>query len=480
MYRYGNRDQLTMLPQSIEEYVNKKDPVRAYDAFIEAIDLERLGIYLDEKKIGNPEYNPKTMLKLLIYGASYGWLSSRKLERAINHNVSFIWLLEGLKPDHKTISEFRRKHKEALRELLKESVRLCRRLDLIEGNILFVDGSKIRANAGRDKSYSKEQYKKREKSIDRRIDEILEECDRLDEEEAGLGSLIEMNEELADKNKLKERIKEIIKEFDKQGKSSKKINLTDPDAFLMRSRQGTQASYNIQSVVDDKHGLIVNMDAVKENNDRKQFFNQINQSKIMLGKACKVACADAGYSNIEELSKVEEQKISVIVPSQEQVYKDKQKVSWKEKFIYDSSKDNYLCPGGYELKYYGELKTTGRRTYKIENKQLCLRCQHYGKCTKNKAGRSIYRSAKEDIKDKIAQQYDNAQGREIYKRRKSRVEHPFGHIKHNLGMRHFLLRGIEGIRAEISVAGTCFNIIRMITLLGGVEAFRTSLQNLKL
>ncbi len=101
-YRKGNRYQMTMLPQSIEELVAKDDPVRAYDAFVEALDFNKLGIKIDPNKVGNPEYNPKAKLKLLVYGTSYGIRSSRKLERATYHNMSFIWLMGGLKPDHKT------------------------------------------------------------------------------------------------------------------------------------------------------------------------------------------------------------------------------------------------------------------------------------------------------------------------------------------------------------------------------------------
>ena len=113
-YRYGDRCQTQLFPPSLEDYVGEDDPVRAYDAFVEVLDLGKLGITLDANKVGNSKYDPKAMIKLLVYGRSYGLRSSRKLERATCHNVSFIWLLGGLKPDHKTIAQFRRRHKEAL------------------------------------------------------------------------------------------------------------------------------------------------------------------------------------------------------------------------------------------------------------------------------------------------------------------------------------------------------------------------------
>ena len=146
-YRYANRNQLQLLPSSIEDYIPPDDPVRAYDAFVEALDLEKLGLNLDPHQVGNPQYHPKVMLKLVVYGYAYGIRSSRKLERAIHHNLSFIWLTSGLKPDHKTIAEFRRKNRSQLADVLKQCAQMCIQLNLIEGNTLFVDGSKFKANA---------------------------------------------------------------------------------------------------------------------------------------------------------------------------------------------------------------------------------------------------------------------------------------------------------------------------------------------
>jgi transposase len=168
-YRCGEREQLGLLPASIEDYVGKEDAVRVYDAFVESLNFTELGIEIAEDQVGNPEYDPKAMMKLLVYGYSYGVKGSRKLERECYHNLSFIWLMGGLKPDHKTIAEYRRRHKKALRKLLKQCVRLCIKLNLIAGNVLFVDGAKIRANAGRAKSHGPEWYDNKLKEIDQRM-----------------------------------------------------------------------------------------------------------------------------------------------------------------------------------------------------------------------------------------------------------------------------------------------------------------------
>jgi len=188
-YRYGDRHQRALFPQSIDEYIPENAPVRAYDVFVDSLDFGQLGIALEPHKVGCPQYNPRAMLKLLIYGYSYGVRSSRKLEREAHYNLSFIWLIGGLKPDHKTIAEFRRNNKVSLRKVLKQCARLCIELGLIEGNTLFVDGSKIRANASMSNSWSKDRCRKHLKNIDRSIKQILNECESADRIEKDSGSL---------------------------------------------------------------------------------------------------------------------------------------------------------------------------------------------------------------------------------------------------------------------------------------------------
>jgi len=312
-YIYGNRYQTDLFPQSIEDYVRQDDPVRAYDAFVESLDLSKLGITYKEVQVGSPEYNPKAMLKLLIYGYSYGIRSSRKLERACYHNISFIWLTEGLKPDHRTIGRFRKGNKRSLKNILKQCAKLCIKLGLIEGNTLFVDGSKIRANASINSTWTKEKCERYLVNIDERIESILNECDAIDDKEQNDPSLVKLSEELSDKQALKTKVKDIMKEVEKEQQTS--INSTDPECVNVKGRQGTHAGYNSQIVVDEKYGLIVNSDVVNENNDRNQFSDQIEQANETLDKKCENACADAGYANTQELKKIHGQNINVIVPS---------------------------------------------------------------------------------------------------------------------------------------------------------------------
>jgi len=480
-YRYGERNQITLFPESIESYISPDDPVRAYDTFINALDFKKLKIKLDMYKVGNSAYDPRAMLKLLVYGYSYGWRSSRKLERAVHHNISFIWLIGGLKPDHKTIAEFRRKNKKAIRKVFKQCVRLCIKLDLIEGNTFFVDGTKIRANASRNRNYTKEKYEKILSKVDNRIDEILNECEHIDDQESQQPSYVKMKKEFTNKKHLHNKIKDILAEFEEQGHKTKDgkertKNLTDSDSTIMRSAQGSHVSYNVQSVVDDKHSLIANIDAVSDTSDLNQFSQQITQAEEVIEKQCDVACGDAGYANTDELEKIDKRGTKVIVPTQKQASDSEDTKFSKSTFQYDKEKNCYYCPEGHILVYKGKNDNGKKFVYKMKNAKVCRQCKHYGTCTKAERGRTITRLVNEEVKEKLEQQYEESESQEIYALRKARVEHPFGHIKHNLGMRNFLLRGNEGAQAEISTVATCFNIVRMITILGGVQAFIAAVQ----
>ena len=456
-YRYGNRNQIRLLPESMEDYVTPDDPVRAYDAFIGTLDFRDLGITLDANKVGNSEYHPHAMLKLLVYGYSYGIRSSRKLERACHHNLSFIWLTSGLMPDHKTIAEFRRKNKESLANVLKQCAKICIKLNLIEGNTLFVDGSKIRANASINKTWTREKAQKALKHIDERISDILTQCDVIDEAEQG--SLVSMDEELKDQKTLKAKIKGILQEIKEEGS----FNTTDPECTSIKKGKNFYAGFNFQSTVDKKKGLILSVDVVSETNDLNQFATQINQANEILGKKCETAVADCGYASTDELEKIDNQGIKVIVPSQRQVTKKEPSLFAKERFIYKD--DYYLCPQGHKLTPY-RLNKGNNRVYKISDKKNCLACPHYGICTTSPTGRTISRLLKEETRQKLEAQYDEPSSQEIYRLRKEKVELPFGHIKHNLKFDYFLLRGQKGAKAEASIIGTCFNLVRMITLLG--------------
>ena len=273
-----------------------------------------------------------------------------------------------------------------------------------------------------------------------------------------------MERRLGNQNQLKAEIQGILKGLKDGDKTA--INTTDPESGRFRKGPGQiDVGYNCQTVVDDKHGLIVHADVVSEGNDQGQFSPQIEAAQKTLGKPCQTACADAGYAGTEDLKKVLDSGVDVVVPSVRQV-KDPSKKIRKEHFAYDRARDCYQCPEGHELKYVGDHKQNKSRIYSVSSGSICRACPQFGRCTTAIQGRRVERMLLEDVREKIEKRYREPDAQAIYYRRKLRVEHPFGHIKQNLGIRSFLLRGIEGVRAEAAIAGACFNLTRIMTLMG--------------
>ena len=475
-YKDSDRYQITLLPPVIEEYVGPEDPVRAYDAIVEAMDIKELGLVIDSNKVGNPAYEPKSMLKLLVYGYSYGWRSSRKLERACHHNLSFIWIMGGLKPDHKTIANFRKNNKEVIKSVLKQSARICIKMDLIEGNCLFTDSTKVRGAASINQTKSKEKWGKKLKEVDKRIEELLTECEEIDEKETG--SLVKVGKELRDKQKLQLKISGLLKRMEQEG--LEKINGTDMDCVNFKGRQGSHTGYSAHVTVDEKHGLIVNADVVNESNDFNQFTNQIEQAVETLENPCQTAVADAGYSNVANIKETIEKDIDIIVPSQRQaLHKPADNPFGKDKFHYDSENNQYICPKGNNLRYSHYSVKKGHYLYRIEEASLCRECPHFGVCTKAKRGRAIIRLKDEELRERLEARYASEAGQDIYKKRKEKAELPFGHIKRNLNGGAFLVKGLPSVNAEFSILASCFNIARMITLAGGVAGLINSMQTLR-
>jgi hypothetical protein len=198
---------------------------------------------------------------------------------------------------------------------------------------------------------------------------------------------------------------------------------------------------------------------VNQSNDVGLFSEQIEDAQETLGKRCQTACADAGFYSPEDLSKALDQGVDVIVPIV-------QHSDFREHFTYEPEKDRYRCPQGRLLKYVGENRGHNARMYDIADGAICQRCPRWGVCTKRLQGRRIERPYTEAVRERLLQRSQDRGGRALLRRRRMRAEHPFGHIKHNLGMRTFLLRGLNGVRAEAALAATSFNLARMLTLVG--------------
>jgi transposase len=461
-----------LFPASIDEYLPEDDPVRVYDAFIGELDFTKLGISLDPYKGGPDEYDPKTMLKIIVYGYSMGVRSSRKLELACHRDIAFVWLTGNLAPDYRTIARFRKEHSRCIRHVLREVVRLCIRWNLVEGNALFVDSTAMEADASLRKTFTPENIKERLTKIDARIDHLLQETARLDQEQENLGSLVKIKKELLNLENIRADIKKVENEL--KDESLKELNTTDRDCVRVKSSGHCRAGYKAQNVVDGQNGLIVSSEIVSSASDRHQLSRQVENAGEVLGKKPEVVVSDSGYACIEDAAKIPDS-ITVVMPSQQQVNKERiadKETSvhafTKDKFTYDPNSDSYTCPAGQKLPF--RFVSTRPDGQKLKNYRpaagVCHACEHFGRCTNNSQGRKLTRHELEHIREHMDAVYQSPLGQNIYERRKIFSELPHAHIKHNAGFRRFLLRGLQGVNAEFSLLAVAYNIRRMITLLG--------------
>jgi len=227
---------------------------------------------------------------------------------------------------------------------------------------------------------------------------------------------------------------------------------------------------NCEVSTDKKHGFIVNSEAVSQNNDLNQLSSQVKQCTETLGRPPAEVVSDAGYFSLKDIEQVPEN-VKVIMPSRRQAQKENKKPdvgSYSiEEFSYDKERDVYICPEGKILENKGiAFGSQEKISYKARGKE-CRGCKHFGICTTSKKGRWVVRMVKqEELKKRLEETYQEEESQKLYKLRKEKAELPFGHMKRNLGAGQFLLRGKEGVDAELSILSTCFNLVRMITIIG--------------
>ena len=451
-----NTKQYSLIPICYDEMISEDNPVRVIEAFVDSLDLKELKFKnadRDKTVAGRPSYNPKDLLKLYLYGYFNGIRSSRKLAKECERNIEVFWLINELKPDFRTISEFRKDNINKMKEVFKEFSILCDSLNLIGKEIVAIDGSKFRANNGRRKNYTKRKIEKQIKYYEENIEKYIEVLDKEDAEEKENKVNIdkeELNKKIEEAKQRIKELEEIKKEVEEQGEKS----ITDPDARHMKtSNNGTDISHNVQIGVDNKEHLVVAVDVTSNPADQGELSNIAIQSKEEMKVEELIALADKGYWNGEELKKCEENNIKAIVSKPEEVGN----VGYKRSdFKYNESKDCYICPEGKEL------YKTGKKKIVYKNPKACKQCPQRNKCTKNSKGRTLGMNENQEYLNRAAQRQE--ENMNLYKQRQMIVEHVFGTIKRNLGYTYFLLRGNEKVKGESYMHFLIYNIKRVCNI----------------
>jgi transposase len=461
-----DRSQSILFPETVEEYVSSENPVRFIEAYVESLDLQKLGIQrVAPAKTGRPAYHPGDMVKLYIYGYVNRLRSSRQLEKASHQNIEVLWLLKRLAPDFKTIADFRKDNLEGLKNVCREFTLLCKKLGLFGGELIAIDGSKFGAVNSTHRAYSKKKLQKLGKEIDEKISGYFTLLETGDQTEGKLSPLkaSELRDKITHLQEYKRAIENLEQELKQSGETQR--TTTDPESRLMRTGNGgTDVSYNVQIAVDSKHKLIVDSDVCNEGTDLHQLSRMAARVEQVVGSRQLEVVADAGYYTSEEIKRCSDQKIICYVPEPQKSHNTKKAFFTDKDFHYEESRDIYRCPAGMTLSRRGRVMKSNRAMIIYEG-DGCSSCVFRKRCTSVKyGGRRIYRWIHEHVLDALRKRMKEHPEKIL--KRKQLAEHPFGSIKFWMGYGTFLLRGLQKVNVEMSLSVLAFNLKRAINILG--------------
>ena len=348
-----NRQQATLFPERLDDYITEENPVRVVDVFIDSLDLTGLGFRTQAEKTGRPGFHPSTMLKLYVYGYLNRVQSSRRLEREAQRNVELMWLIGRLAPDFKTIADFRKDNGKGIKSVCREFVMVCKKLGLLSSACVAVDGSKFKAVNSADRAFTPAKMERRLKRLDESIDKYLAEIRRADSEDTkeAENTKIRLKDRLKKVKEEAERLKLIEQEMLKS--PDQQIALTDPDARVMQTsgRNTEKVAYNVQSAVDTANHLIETHEVTNRGSDRAQPFKMARQAKKVLDLDAMDVVADKGYYKGTEILACVNGAITPYLAKPQTSNNRSKGMFVQSDFKYIEADDEYQCPAGERLTY---------------------------------------------------------------------------------------------------------------------------------
>lgn len=467
-----SREQRILFPEVLDDYISEENMVRFIDAFVDGLDMEELGFDRSApKETGRPPYDPRDLLKLYIYGYLNRIRTGRTLERECQRNMELMWLMRKLRPDFKTITDFRKDNRKAFKGVFRQFVLVCKQMGLLGGELVAVDGSKFKAVNSGQKNFSQTKLEKRLKEISQKVERYLDEMDRADKKEKRNEITAEELKEKIDRLKQRKgRYEDLLKEL--KGSGQKQVSLTDADSRAMPMTPKGEVSYNVQTAVDSKYHLIVEQDVTNDGLDNHQLLLMAQSAKQMLDQTDLHVVADMGYYNHEELKQCEETGITPYVSKPIVSKNTARGLFGKEKFVYEADGDCYRCPAGERLTFRFQSRERKHKKFRYYWTTACLGCPIKPQCTTNKKFRRLKRWEHEAVVERIEQRV--RANLRIMKLRQQIVEHPFGTIKFWNDQRHFLMKGLEKVKGEFSLSTLAYDIKRAVNILG-VRALLTAL-----
>src|SRR6267378_3763733 len=447
----ADRQQTTLLPECLDDWVDEGNSIRAVDVFVDALELRDLGFDgVDPAATGRPAYHPSPMLKLYIYGYLNRVQSSRRLEREAGRNLEVMWLTGRLAPDHKTIADFRKDNGPAIKKVCAQFVELCRKMGLLAKASVAIDGSKFKAVNSRDNNFTQGKIQRRQNAAGEEPSETV------------LLTKTRLREKLA---KLEEEVKRLAAiEKALLASPDKQISLTDPDCRSMATsgRGSGMVAYNVQSVVDTTNHLIVAHEVTNVGTDRSQLATMAQAAKVALRSDHLDVVADRGYFKGEEILACEQAGVAVTLPKPQTSGAKSAGRFGKPDFVYLAKDDVYRCPAGEKLAHHFTADEDGQKM-RIYLTKACRTCPFKDQCTTANE-RRIKRWEHEHVVEAAQTRLD--QNPQAMRVRRETVEHPFGTLKMRMGATHFLMKTLPKVATEMALHVLAYNLTRVMNIVG--------------
>jgi len=463
---------------SLDMEVSGDSVARLIDLFVGHLDLGALGFTKTKaKKEGCPMFQASDLLKLYYYGYFNRIRSSRRLAAECCRNVELWWLLNQLKPGYHTIADFRKDNPVALKNSFKMFVSFLKGEELLGGELVAIDGSKIRAQNNKSNNYNEAKLKKHLEYIEAKSESYIQElerCDAVEDKEAAELSkkqIVEKLKTLGDRKTKYEGLQTRL-----QQSTEKQISTVDADSRSLPIKDRiTDVCYNIQATNDSKHSIVVDFDTINKG-DQGQLKVMSEKAKEILEVEELTVLADKGYHVGKDLQAAKENNITTVVAyPQPRDRSDKiDPAYYTDKFVFDCQRDTYTCPAGWELTTNGMEYVKGKKdrtSYRVKTytTAACSTCPFKKSCTTSKY-RKIDRSEYQEIIDENNKRVD--ENRDLYKKRPLISEHVFGTFKRSWGYTYTLVKSLEKVNGEMAIIFTMYNLRRAMSILGVDELKR--------
>lgn len=456
-----NRNQTCLFPISLEDSIEFDNEVRLIDLFVDSLSLKVFGFKVVFVENGRPAYHPANLLKLYIYGYLNKVRSSRDLEKECKRNIELMWLLNCLKPDHNTISNFRRDNPKAIKKVFRETVRIAQYFNLIGGKLIAGDSTKLRAQNSKKNNFNQKKIERHLEYIENKLREYNQALAESDGDEKK-----QLEQEIQKQHHRKEAYHKMEKQLRESGESQ--ISTSDPDSRQMITRNNiTEVAYNVQTTVDSSHNLPIDY-KVTNTNDSKAMGNMLQRAKSILHTNQFTSLYDKGYHTGSEFDIANKLNIETLVAIPKVAAQAPDPRYNVENFQYDKVKDCYTCPEGKTLTTTGKWHQAKTYLFKRYTTRVCLSCPAKPLCSKARYGKGIQRSEYQELIEKNKQRVEQYQN--YYKRRQAIVEHPYGTIKRQWGFDYIITKkSIERASADVGFMLTAYNLRRIMNIIGKKE-----------